>query len=509
MATFYLKSGSGAAEYNAAQAYSVGDRMVIAASDATTNYATARKWVWECTTGGTTNSAITWPASVTQDVTTVTQNSVVFTARKPGFSSGTTADWSYAGIYGAWVISAAAANDTVYVSNNHAETQSSAVTWTYPQGLNVICVDDTAAPPTALATTATVTTTGATAIEINSNNAPATYTYGLNFVVGSGSSSAANFLVHVAMFDTCSVTLATTSSSAKIQWTLASYWKNVSVKFSAAGQTCACGSSVGTLVWSGGSLLSGGTSPTTLLASLGAIAYVENLDLSNASSSMDLCSSTTFNVSAYFRNIKLPTNWSGALNSSGGSSAPTKQTAIFDLQNVDYSGSNYRISRATPYGNLNSETTITRAGGANNGTSGLSWKVVTSTANATAKYPQATFWTPEIVKWVGATGSTVTATVEIVSSATLNNDDIWLEVTYLSASGAPLGTVVTNAKAGLLANAAAHTTSTATWNSSPATPVYQKLAVSFVPQLKGFIHAQVRVAKASTTVYIDPKITLS
>jgi len=117
--------------------------------------------------------------------------------------------------------------------------------------------------------------------------------------------------------------------------------------------------------------------------------------------------------------------------------------------------------------------------------------------------------TSEIVAWNATTGSAITVTVELVSSASLNNDELWLEVSYLGTSGAPLGTLISSAKASVLASAAALTTSTATWASSPATPVYQKMSVTFTPQLRGFIHATVKLCVPGKTVYVDPYLVVT
>ena len=177
------------------------------------------------------------------------------------------------------------------------------------------------------------------------------------------------------------------------------------------------------------------------------------------------------------------------------------------MDSCDNSGTNYLIQRQTLYGLLTQETTIVRTGGASNGTTPMSWKLV-CTAGA-GFFPQGNTSTPQIVSWNDTTGTPITVTVEAVSSASLNDDELWLEVSYLGTSGAPLGTLITSAKASVLATAAAVPTSTATWTSSPATPVYQKMSVTFTPQLKGFIHATVKLCKASKTVYVDPVLTVA
>jgi hypothetical protein len=53
------------------------------------------------------------------------------------------------------------------------------------------------------------------------------------------------------------------------------------------------------------------------------------------------------------------------------------------------------------------------------------------------------------------------------------------------------------------------TTSTVTWTSSPATPQKQKLVVTFTPRVAGRVRGQVRLGRASTTVYVNPVIAIT
>ncbi len=108
--------------------------------------------------------------------------------------NGTT--WSLAK---ATVAGAAAIDSTtdkrIWVSDNHAESNSSAQTWAFAGTLAdptwVICVDDsTGEPPTtggAVATTATCTTTGASGVNITGD----CYIYGVTWEVGTGFVNAA------------------------------------------------------------------------------------------------------------------------------------------------------------------------------------------------------------------------------------------------------------------------------------------------------------------------------
>ena len=96
------------------------------------------------------------------------------------------------------------------------------------------------------------------------------------------------------------------------------------------------------------------------------------------------------------------------------------------------------------------------------------------------------------------------------SATNLKDDEIWVEVRYLSASASTLGATASDSKATPLTTAADQTTSGSTWTTTGlSTPNKQKLGATFTPQQKGYVYARVHLAKASTTVYVDPKITLS
>ena len=166
-------------------------------------------------------------------------------------------------------------------------------------------------------------------------------------------------------------------------------------------------------------------------------------------------------------------------------------------------GVNYAVYRDRISGQLTEETTIVRTGGggASDGTTTISWKVVT-TANCTYSMP---FECPPIAIWNDTTGSK-TATVEGIAATLPTDQEIWLDLEYLSDASSPQGSFVNDGKADLLATAANQTSSSATWSGS--TTAF-KLAVTFTPQQKGWVYARVKCAKASSTFYIDPLVTLS
>lgn len=340
-------------------------------------------------------------------------------------------------------------------------------------------------------------------INLSGTSGSAVYYYGLVFSsANTGAGTVALTSTATALeLDSCQFILTGASGTAKIGAGNGSYWKSCSVKFAATGQGI---SGTGGWIWTGGSILSGGVSPTALFP-VGAIGFVENVDFSNASSSMNFSADINGARQLVLRNCVLPVGWSGAL-----SSVTQGPNGVVVLNNCDSSGTNYILHRQTQFGDVYSETTIVRLGGASDGSTPLSWKMVSLAASGT--FPITALQTGEFVIWNDTVGSSRTVTVEFIhdSLTALNNNEIWLELNYYGSSGNPQGTLITDAMADVLATPAAQPSSSATWTTTGITnPNKQKLQVTFTPQLKGFFLATVKLCKASYTVYVDPMMTVT
>jgi hypothetical protein len=181
---------------------------------------------------------------------------------------------------------------------------------------------------------------------------------------------------------------------------------------------------------------------------------------------------------------------------------------LLDVQvvNCDSADTNYRFYRQRYEGVEQHETTIVRTGGASDGVTTISRKIVT-TANTTKHTP---YRSQPTQFWNTTVGSSVSLAVPIVTdNVTLTDAEAWLEVEYLGTSGVPLGLLasdrVSDPEFGTPANQA--TDGSSTWTTTGlGTPVQQTLGVSVTPQEIGLIRVYVCVAKASTTLYYDPKI---
>ncbi len=279
-------------------------------------------------------------------------------------------------------------------------------------------------------------------------------------------------------------------------------WTNVILKFGAA--TNAVGLRGG-LKWVGGSIAAAGSIPTYLFEGLGAsdaaLAIIEGVDLSALVSGSALVGiAGTSNSGDYlFLNCKLGSSvaiLNGTIGAHGG--------PRIRLINCDSADTQYRFAQALYEGIETSETGVVRTGGATDGTTPVSRKIVT-TAGASIHWPYESL---PIEFWNETLGS-ITLTVPVLTdNITLTDAEAWLEVEYLGTSGFPLGVFVSDRVSDPIFGTPANQTTdgASTWASAPGTPVKQLLSVTFTPQEKGLIRARVMVARASTTIYYDPKI---
>lgn len=440
----------------------------------------------------------------------------IYVRSTDGSNSNNGSTWALAKLDLVGAAAIDAAGDTIYVSNNHAETTAATINpvlaGTGASPVKLICVDDsTGEPPTTSASSATITTTGTS--NISMMNAGSSYVQGVKFYVGSGTGAASfnasgnSTSVH---FKDCHIELVATGNGS-IQGggnPVAATFTDCTYKFSA--ETQGFSRSFSPLIIEGGSLASGGTSPTAFIkAGINhTTCFISGLDLSNANAAINLVAGNNIGTRSVWRNCRLPASWSGSLAS--GTLAVRER---HEMHNCDSADTNYRLGIRDYSGDITQSTSVYNDAGATDGTTRISWAMA---SGANAEGPHLGLVSPEIVQWNETTGSAVTVTVEIVhnsqgsgANGVLNDDEIWLEVMSLSTSGVPLGTWSSDRKSDWLASASAQTASSASWTGDSAGWDTQKLEVTITPQEKGYIHARVVLAKASSTVYVDPKLTVA
>lgn len=467
MTDFYLKSGAGAVERANSAVKSVGDRMVLARADTSTNYTVVRKWVWECTTAGTTGAAVpAWPASVTQDVTTVTDGTVVWTARRPGYSSGTTANWSYAAIYSDYVDEALAAGDRLFVSSAHADAISALVSIkligqdSAPN--QVFCVSDAAAPPTALATGAVIAPTGTFTLQLN-DAGKFVYWYGMSFK--SGSTGGSISLLEEFVGENCNFELRGAAASTNIYIGNGARLVNPIIKFSAASQYLNLNSQ---LYIQGGSLDGVGVTPTYLIKpySERVLATFTDFDMSAMGAAMILvdAAATAYAGDIKFIRCRLPNGWTGRPLENEFASAREFRVSLYDC---DYGDSQFRVFIDTNQGAIQSDVELVPTGVEGIKRNGADVPFSLRFENCPAGlFPMIRLRGDPIVLINETVGSALTVSLEIIHnvSSPLTDKQVGLEVSYSGNIGSPLG-VFARTEANPFASATNWAASTKAWDS--------------------------------------------
>jgi hypothetical protein len=409
--------------------------------------------------------------------------------------------------------------NTVYVGDNHAESQTTAIT--IGQSLlqttmsRIICHNRSGSyPPTSsdLRTTATISTTAAVAINITFNSGPI-YFYGLSFIAQVGQSSASLLSVGLTpvnafyYFENCTFKTATTAAGALLQLNGVNagtvLWNNCQVSFAAATQYIDIGDTGFTWQNTGQVLAAGSTVPNNLLNNSAANRLsnimLEALDLSQVA--------TVFATGA----AAVTGNWvvkDCKLHASVTFPSPLNTGHVIQSVRADSAATAYKSARYAVEGTETTEIAITRVGGAVDPAGQAQSRKIVTTANSQWLRP---FKAEPYAIWNATTGANVTVTVYgTINSASLPlNDELFMEVEYL-ASAHP-GIIGTTTKATLLSAGVAVASDNSVWNGGGSGVGWSlfKLTATVTPGMAGVIEARIRAAKASTTYYIDPQIVLT
>jgi hypothetical protein len=510
MADWYVSSAAYAAiaAFTPSVAYSVGDIRKPTAP------ALKAQWVFRCTTAGTASTEPTW---TTPNNSTITTGGATFT----NITGQSTFGWSAAAgdiptLIGAVGTFRFAAGDRMFVSSDHSEAQTTLTTYgsgtgtaSYASGqvLSVNRAGSVPPGPADLIAGASIADTGS---GISLDSTFPVYHYGITYACSGVSGIIINSTGSKShYFDACQLFLSgAAQAGAKIMANSPSsvILNNSTLRFSNTSQQFTSTTGVMELIWLNTiSALAGAVFPINQLFTTAA----NNVSLSIIARGVDLSALTGTFITQSSNNCGLKALLDGCRIASGltryNITGVVNTRDEVELVNC-YDGTNFISERWVPAGAVTTEFTITLSGGATDNVGTFSHKMVSSANVDKYVNPLTGFWMD--VNYA-TTGSAKTATVEIISSAVLNNDEISLELEYLGTTSSSLASFTNSLPATVLTTASAVTTSTATWNSSPATPQKQKLQVTFTPRAEGRVRGRVRLGKASTTCYYDPQVTIT
>lgn len=453
---------------------------------------------------------------------------------EPSFSNTagvTTADgsvtWTSLGAPGGYTLGAApwarlhlslvatwgqAGND-FYVNKVHTETQSGstpvqASPGTITSPCRILCVDFSlgTSPPNAVTTGAAVS---ATSTRGHTFTGYVSRCDGVSFNAGSGSSVAAitlgsnaspghgwqfyNGKFTFASTGACSLIIGS-SATTDIQFRL----YNWTIKFGATTQFISA--VMGSLIWEGGSIDAAGSAPATLIKNSASSRYCDiefrGIDLSLLGSGKVLVDSQL----SYFRFRGEGCKLGSSVTLANGRTILSDQV---DFVNCDNSLGQIKAHYGFGGSDI-TERTVTRSGGASDGSSPFSRKIVTD-ANALIQQPFSV--APFAIMLDTADAKTLTIFGTWGGGAVPNNDDIWAEVEYPGDASSPLSTFLQNGIATpMTAHAALSADGVSSWGGG-VTPF--KMALSLTPGRRGVAYVRMKVGAPSQTFYIDPALSLS
>ena len=420
-------------------------------------------------TAGTTGNGAQPSFSATAGVTT-SDNTVTWTSL--GLASGFGV-WAapFARVQSAIATNWMIAGNSLFVGDDHAETQATAETITFPGTLsapNYAYSIDHAGSVTLLGATlksgASVTTTGNSALTIQGSGLGSGFaTSGFTYSAGSGAVAAGvtygNSNVAVAQAINCAFVKAGTSAGAAL--TLGRV--NASVRLVnctyQVGNVSDQLAAPGDVIWTNTpNAIQGATLPTNLIATgtSGIMLIIDGVDLSALGSGKTIFPGGNATGRYLLKNSKLGSGVTVAGTPSG--------SATVDVINCDSAGTNYIFQRYWEQGTQIPETVLVRTGGASNGVTALSSKA-TTTANSNWTLP---FSSQPIAIYNTITGTNRGVTLYGIYNGTAipNNDDIWIEAEYFGSASSPQASFANNTKANNLATGSALTAdSTSVWTS--------------------------------------------
>lgn len=502
-----LLGGEICAPWQPDHSYALGARCVCRAAFATT---ARRAWVYECTTAGTsaaTGSEPAWPAAGT---VADGPDTLVWTTRDP--SDGT---WDNASCILHYVLNhaAVAAGDSVYVDDGHNENAvyinnqyivKGSTTLNAP--VKIYCVDKAA---DTLSTGAYVYSGHNAAMVFRG----AVYSYGVKYSALYGIMIGTSDLGYTILEGSGTTTLLVIVSGKNLSWIANTTQEtltiiNGSIEFAAANAYI-FPTNYGSLLWKGGSVVAAagvtkmfdGTSSTYHRS-----AVIKDVDLDGvgngaaATSLVDVADGVFENIT--FERCKLPTD-AGFTLTVGAWQGPSGRVRLHHCSSAN---TTYDFYEDCYEGTIQDETTIVRIGGASDGTTPQSRKMISSANTVDNINPLVS---PPIAGWTTST-TEKTFTVECIydSLTNLQNDEIWMEFEYPVNNTDGLGGFARD-KCAILGAPADKPTSAESWGAGLANPNEFKCQVTITPGKAGPITARICLAKVSTTIYYDPIITES
>lgn len=507
MADWYVSSATYAlvAVWQATHAYVIGDLIKPTAP------ANGSKYVFRCTTAGTSGGTEPNWAGAPSNNATIVSGGATFT----NVSGQSTYGWAAA--FGDVFTASSSAGgrvlngDRVFVSSDHTETSTAngnisiSVSFNYG-GVVLISVNRAGSvPPVAadIQNGAAISYTGASTLFFDATADH--FWQGFTFTLGGSASflyfNSGQSKLHY--FKNCAFVFTTSATTAKLSTNNPAriILDNTTIQFNNVSQ-CISANYAFEITWINTPSALPGSAPTTLfqIASGALLVTCRGVDLSAVTGTLVSNSAGAGNIKVLLDSCRVASGVTRFATPTSGGNAHDE----VELVNC-YDGTNVISERYTAAGSIITDRASYLSGGAQDDVGAYSFKLASSTRCDFAAFPVECF-TFDVENTL--VGSARAASVEIISSGSLNNNDITLLLQYMGTSGSPIANFA-QSLASVLTAAASLPASANTWISPPATPVKQLLQVSFTPTAAGRVRGVVRLGKVSANVWVNPQMTIT
>jgi len=437
-------------------------------------------------------------------------------------------------------LTSALPGDTIYVSQAHNYMTTSALTYPNSKGLPtdpviVVCVNDSAQPPTQLATTA-IENSMTAGNRIQFGNSNSVYWYGITFKTaghmtfpGFGENNVFDkcvfqitgaynfdftpnvsygvvspFYYYDIQFLNCEFNSNTASTSFYFYnlftWTSSNQGAiNWPIHINLTFQGCTITGTMLTNLFNFGS------------SNIGVDILLDSCDLSLLGSGSFLLANMT-NASPLSKICVKNSKLNSGLGLVNSSYIPYPHFFDIIFENCDYSGTHTRNEIYKFQGSTSTTTQIYKIGGASTGATGFSY-VMSGNGYTSFIFP---LDSQLIMTYCSTVGIQRTAIIEFAhdNPSPLGASDIWIELEYLSSVSFPTTTTIStrpNTYPFFINNAISPPLDLdAVWVTTGfSTLMRQKFQIQFINQIAGLVSIKVYLARQNYTVYIDPTITLS
>jgi len=241
---------------------------------------------------------------------------------------------------------------------------------------------------------------------------------------------------------------------------------------------------------------------------------VQGVDISGLGNNILVDSSSVSQGSLKFINCNMPATYTKLASNFTIEGTELEMIGCSDGSSRGATESIQDYSKYTSRGSIESEQTVVRTGGADDGASGLFAYSMTPNIDSTLEGTYLTLESPQMAVWLAGGLNTLTLYIANSSISTdFNEDEVWVEF-YTPDSGdtAQHDQTFYPADARPLASSTAITDDTgSTWGTGGNN--HQKLSITITTGFEGWAYARLHYAKrfasSPTTLYLDPKIIVT